>query len=100
MSTLKFFTHNVLKNCHIQLTPTGCVVWVSLNVSKAVSEHLSPNNIYKAEKRLVYALKMDIPEVNTRNVSDSYDILLNKCMIHCREAKIKTLEKQISVLTN
>ena len=100
MSTLKFFTHNVLKNCHIELTPTGCNVWVSLNVSKEVSEQLSPNNIYKGNKVLIYALKKEIIEVNTRNISDTYDSLLKTCMVNCREAKIKVLNKQILTLTN
>lgn len=95
MSTLKFFTHGTLKNTHIEFTATGCIVWVSLNVTEAMSEHLSSNNVYKAEKRLIYALKKPIVDVNTRNISDVYDELLKKCMINCRQAKIKVLNSEI-----
>lgn len=100
MSTLKFFTHNTLKNCKIQLTSDGCFVWVSLNISKEVSGYLSPNNIYEAEKMLIYALKMKITDINTRNISDAYDYLLKQCMINIRIAKKKVLTKQIQILKN
>ena len=100
MSTLKFFTHNTLKNCRLELTPTGCYVWVSLNVSKEVSGYLSPNNVFEAEKMLVYALKKQITDVNTRNISDAYDYLLKQCMINIRVAKKKVLTKQIQTLKN
>lgn len=100
MSTLKFFTHNTLKNCHLEFTPNGCVVWVSLNVSKEVSEYLSPNNLYNGNKMLIYALKLEVTDVNTRNISDTYDLLLKRCMVSIREAKVKVLNKQILTLSN
>jgi len=95
MSTLRFFTHGTLKNCHIELISTGCIVWVSLNVTEAMTEHLSPNNVYKAEKRLIYALKKPVEDVCTRTISDAYDELMKKCMINCRKAKIKVLNQEI-----
>lgn len=100
MSTLKFFTHGTLKNCHLELTPNGCIVWVSLNVSKEVGKHLSSNNVYNGNKMLVYALKLEVTEVNTRNISDTYDLLLKRCMISIREAKKKAIDKQILILSN
>jgi hypothetical protein len=99
MSTLRYFTHNTLPNCHIELTATGCWVWVSLNVERAMTQFLSPNNIYQRQL-LVYALKEHIEVVTTRTVSDCYDRLLKQAMINCREAKMKVLEQQIEYIKN
>jgi len=96
----KFFTHDEVKNCHIEFTANGCVVWVSLNISKEMSKYLYEGNIYQGKKMLVYALKKEITNVNTKTIKATYDILITNCMINHRQAKIKVLENEVVHLLN
>ena len=95
MTTLTTFTSKALPNFSIEITANGVFVWASVNINPSLKPFLSPNNVYKSEKLWVYALKCKVDKVDTRTVNDTYDKLLNRCMIICREAKIKMLQKQI-----
>lgn len=98
MTNLSFFTSKALPNFSIEITANGVYVWASLNIPISLKPFLSPNNAYKAEQYFVFALKEKINNVDIKTVNETYDKLLNRCMISCREAKIKMLEKQISYL--
>lgn len=98
MNLPTFFTHNTLKNCHLEFAPDGCYLWVSLNVTKGMIKHLSPNNIYKGEHRHVYALKKKIDSPTDHSIAVYHEELLKKAMINCREAKMKVIESEICIL--
>ena len=93
-----FFTNNSLPNFHLEINAYGAKVWVSLNIEPKMKKHLSPNNVFKSNKMLVYALRKQIREVNTVNIKKAHEELLNRAMINCRIAKQKALEREIGLL--
>ena len=93
-----FFTNNSLPNFHLEINAQGAKVWVSLNIEPQMKKHLSPNNIFKSNKMLVYALRKQINTVNTITINKAHEELLNRAMINCRIAKQKVLESEISLL--
>lgn len=92
------FTHNLFPNFHIEVHPNGTTVWVSLNIELEMKKHLSPNNIFKGEKFWVYALKKEVEDMNYKNLEATYNELLNRAMINCREAKKLVLDEEINKL--
>lgn len=95
-----FFTNKSLPNFHIEINSQGVKVWVSLNIEFKMKKYLSPNNIFKSNKMLVYALRKQINTVNTITINKAHEELLNKAMINCRIAKQKALESEIIILKN
>lgn len=93
-----FFTHKSLPNLHIEVNVDGIKVWVSLNIEPSMKKYLSPNNVFKAEKRWIYCLRKEVDNLNFKTLENVYKELLNRSMINCREAKKKVLDKQIENL--
>lgn len=94
-----FFTHDLFPNFHIEVHPNGVKVWISLNIEPEMKKHLSPNNVFKGEKLWVYALRKDVENLNYKTLEATYNELMNKAMINCREAKKKVLDEEIHKLT-
>ena len=49
MNTIKIKGENFYENTTFEFTPSGMIIYVSLNVSSKIAKHLSPNNIFKDE---------------------------------------------------
>jgi hypothetical protein len=92
------FTNQSLPNFHIEINGNGAKVWVSLNIEPAMKKFLYSENVFKADKLWVYALRKQLTVVNTVEINKAYEELLNKAMINCREAKQKVLQSQIDNL--
>jgi hypothetical protein len=93
-----FFTNNSLPNFHLEVNAHGAKVWVSLNIEPNMKKYLSPNNVFKANKLYVFALRKQIEVVNVMTIKSTHEELLNKAMITCRMAKQKVLESEITLL--
>lgn len=95
---MKAFTSDLFPNTHICFTPEGVMLWVSLCIEPRMIRHLSPNNVFKGKQRTVYALRRLVENPNQFSMQKTYETLMNRAMIHCREAKIKAYEKEIEQL--
>jgi len=88
------------KNTTLKFNANGMEIAVSLNIEPSMKPYLSPNNVFKGDKHLVYSLRKHIPSryicANTINMWQ--ETLLNRCMILCREAKIKVKQSEIKKL--
>lgn len=91
------FTNADYKNFHVNMVEDQIVIVVSLNVTPDMKEFLSVNNVYKANKHLTYVLKTSAPiaQMNESRILSMANVLINRAMIHCREAKQKVILKQI-----
>lgn len=94
------FTNNGLPNFHLEINSRGVKVWVSLNIEPAMKRHLSPNNVFKADKHWTYCLRKQLDVVSLNTVNSTHEELLTRAMILCREAKKKVLDEQITNLKN
>jgi len=91
------FTNHDYKNFHINIVNDQLTVIVTLNVTTDMVDFLSKNNVFKANKRLTYVLRSTAPlvQMNESRILSMANTLINKAMIHCREAKQKVIERQI-----
>jgi len=89
-------TNQDYPNFHVNIIDERLEVVVSLNVTQDMVPYLSPNNVWKTTKYTVYVLKTDGPILcmNEAKIMTLANILINRAMIHCREAKERVLEKQ------
>ena len=88
------------ENTTLTFTSEGVEVAVSLNIEPKMRQYLSKNNIFKGDKYYIYKLRYHIlsKNINCFTIQKVHDTLLNRCMIHCREAKIKSIEREIKKL--
>lgn len=88
---------NLPDNCTILFTESGMTLRVSLNIPKGMKRYVSPNNLFKGEKKYwVYSIKMDIPSayITLKNVTQVYEHLLAKAMYNVREMKQQWINDQ------
>ena len=91
------FTNQDYPNFHLDIHNDQLTVIVSLNITADMKPHLSPNLVFKSKKHLVYVLSssIELSNVNEQKILSIANTLINKSMIHCREAKQKVLSEQI-----
>jgi hypothetical protein len=94
-----YFTNNTLPNTHIEFTADGVVLWVSLNIEHRMIPHLEKTNVFKGKEFQVYALRKLVENPNKFTIEQTWKVLLTRCMVNCREAKIKAIEQEIKQLT-
>jgi hypothetical protein len=98
MYTPTFFTAEAFPNSHIEFDGDGIKLRVSLNIEKSMRSYLSPNNVFAGEKFWVYSLCMRIENPCAATLKATYELLMTRCMIHCRTAKQAVLDHQIRLL--
>jgi hypothetical protein len=88
---------NLPDNCTILFTESGITLRVSLNIPKGMKRYVSPNNLFRGEKKYwVYSIKIDIPSthITLKNVLQAYDHLLAKGMYNVRGMKQQWIDDQ------
>ena len=91
------FTNQDYPNFHINIHNDDLIVVVTINITADMKPFISPNLIFKANKRLTHVLKTVVPLVNMneQRILSIANNLINKAMINCREAKQKVIDQQI-----
>jgi hypothetical protein len=98
MYTPTFFTAEAFPNSHIEFDGDGIKLRVSLNIEKRMKPYLSPNNVFAGDQRWVYSISKRIDSPNLENLKATYELLMTRAMITCRQAKQLVLEKEIKQL--
>ncbi len=89
-------------NTVIEFTLQGILMSVSLNIEPNMVPFMSHNNVFKGDEFFIYKIRKHIPSecVNRVSMQKVHDVLLNRCMIICREAKQNVLQKEINQISN
>ena len=82
-------------NLTVNITPSGMDVHVTLNIEPEMRRYLKDNS-YKADQLWVYHLHRKVTSLS--EVIPTYNTLLTRAMINCREAKRKVLDQEIRQL--
>lgn len=88
------FTSDSFPNTHIEFTAEGVRMTVTLNIEPKMRHFLSPNNIRKGEKFYVYSISHLLHDVSPQTLKETYNVLMQRAMINCRNAKIAILENE------
>lgn len=90
-------TNRDYPNFHININGDQLEVIITLNVKPDMLPFLCPQHICKPKKHWVYVLRSHAPliQMNEARVLSIANILINRAMIHCREAKQCALGKQM-----
>jgi len=88
------FTCDWLPNTHIEFTPKGIRLTVTLNIEKQMRHFLSPNNVFKGEKHYVYSIGCNLENPCEKTLLDAYNTIMQGMMIRLRDAKIKVIENE------
>lgn len=89
------FTCDSLPNTHLTFTSEGLKMRVTLNIEPKMRHFLSPNNVIKQKKFYTYSICKVVVEPSNKTLLDTYNELMQRAMIRCREAKIAVLENEI-----
>lgn len=81
-------------NCTLQFDNGKVYLSVGINVSNEAKQYLSSNNLFRGKKYWFYSLRKPLNNVSKKEIFDTYNVLLARCMFRCREAKIKYLKSQ------
>jgi hypothetical protein len=88
------FTCDWLPNTHIEFTPKGVKLIVTLNIEKRMRHFLSPNNVFKGDKHYVYSICALLQNPCEKTLLDTYNTIMQGMMIRLRDAKIAVLENE------
>lgn len=94
------FTNRDYPNFHINIKGDRLEVIVTLNIKTDMIPFLPTTNICKMKKHWVYWLKSHAPlvQMNEAHILSMANVLINRAMIDCREAKQHTLRSQIEAI--
>jgi len=91
------FTNRDYPNFHINIVGSDLEVIVTLNIKPDMLPFLNPLNVCKADVYWLYVLRSKAPiaQMNEALILSIANTLINRAMIHCREAKQSAIGKQI-----